>query len=264
MKSYIKYTVLMLGFALVIPVLGFFWGDKLMMGAAQRSLETGDISEAMNYYDRMEKIFPKSSKIPESKLYKAGIFLQRDSQPGSRVFRFTDGNTYRNYDLDYPLQQALYTLEQIDASSPAWVKAYVPWLKARTFYELGLMDRALDLLREVAFNTPEASWPLTTWVRIQIDRGKSLEAIAAVDRFFESIGSSSMGMKADLWELKGDAYLALGRLDEALRAYQEARTLAPKQFAWLTGQRFIKILRPNLAKEREDFRCHCFSRSVNG
>ena len=245
----IKFIWVMLTLTIILPMVAFLWGDNLIMFIAQQSIKKADVSQALEYYQRLETFFPASRRIPEARFYKAGIFIQKNPRSGRRIYRFTGYNgsvisqNFRAPNNDQDMLRALDILKDLDRIAldkyNQWIEKYLPWFISKIYYELGQSDKASEILSAVDYSEPETSWPLTTWTRIQMDRGYYVETIKTVDGYLEKIPDLQEGMTAELLEVKGDASLALGRLDDAENSYNKAKEYAKSQFAWQIGRAHV-------------------------
>lgn len=272
MKKKIKFPIFLLLITLlsvIFPLVAFYSGDDLIMDMAGYYIKNGDMSQAMTYYDRLEAFFPQSPRIFEERFYRAGLLIQKDSYPGRMVFRFSgitdkiqkpgmasflDSRAVMEPDSSENIQSALDTLNQLskdlsEGGKKGWIERYIPWLEAKCFYELGDSDRAARILEGIDFDNPEASWPLTIWLRILLDRGKYDDVRKMVDEYANKSRQPGQGMMAELYDLKGDAFLAEGLTDEAMACYEKAKSFIPAQFSWLKEQKFMKIVRAELSQE---------------
>lgn len=254
-----KYIWVMLLLTAIVPMVAFLWGDSLIMFIARQSIKQADVAQALEYYQRLETFFPASGRIPEARFYKAGIFIQKKPHSGRRIFRFTGYNdrvisqNIMAPNNDQDMIAALDILQELAQTeldkNNRWIKKYLPWFLSKTYYELGKGDKALEMLSSIDYSEPEDSWPLTTWTRIQMDKGNYVEIIKTIDEYLNELNNLQKGMTAELLEIKGDANLALGRLEDAQNSYSKAKEYVKSQFAWLCRQRFIMCVRPELLKE---------------
>ncbi|AYO31229.1 hypothetical protein D2962_12025 [Biomaibacter acetigenes] len=267
--KFLFFLMLITVLSIIFPLVAFYSGDDLIMDMAGYYIKNGDMSQAMTYYDRLEAFFPQSPRIFEERFYRAGLLIQKDSYPGRMVFRFSgitdkiqkpgmasflDSRAVMEPDSSENIQSALDTLNQLskdlsEGGKKGWIERYIPWLEAKCFYELGDSDRAARILEGIDFDNPEASWPLTIWLRILLDRGKYDDVRKMVDEYANKSRQPGQGMMAELYDLKGDAFLAEGLTDEAMACYEKAKSFIPAQFSWLKEQKFMKIVRAELSQE---------------
>lgn len=259
MVKNMKFIWAMLVLTIFLPLAVFLWGDNLIMLAARQSIKKADTSQASEYFQRLETFFPASRLIPEARFYKAGILIQNNPQSAHRIYRFIgyDGRLISQNFMppanDHDKRQALDILHELDTATldknSQWIKKYLPWYISKTYYELGKADKALEILSTVNYNEPEASWPLVTWAGIQMDMNNYIETVKAVDDYLNTSNDLQEGMTAKLFEIRGDASLALGRTDDAEGSYKKAKQYVKHQFTWLSRQRFVKCIRPELVRE---------------
>jgi tetratricopeptide (TPR) repeat protein len=228
-----KYIWVMLLLTVIIPMVALLWGDSLIMFIARQSIKQADVAQALEYYQRLETFFPASRRISEARFYKAGIIIQNKPYTGRRIYHFIGYNgrvISQNIippNKDQDMIEALDVLKELAQTEldrdKQWIKKYLPWLRSKIYYELGKGEKALEILSAINYNEPETSWPLTTWTRIQMDKGNYVEAIKTIDEYLNKLTNLHEGMTAELLEIKGDANLALGRLEDAQSSYNNAK-----------------------------------------
>lgn len=128
-------------------------------------------------------------------------------------------------------QAALTHMEKVLTLSPNNVQAlnYIGYTLAVQGRDL---DRALDLLEKAVSLAPQKGyiWDSLAWA--QFKAKKHTAAWVSIQRSVKEGGAD----EAEIWEHYGDIALALGKKDDARKAYQQARELNPANAAALDAK----------------------------
>ena len=205
--------------------------DRALRLRAQILYEEGKTDEALAVVREGQKVFPSDREL---RLMETHLLLAADRRsealtaiekalaewPAERDMLFLRGSIL---DLLDRKQDALAVMEKLVSERPDDYQAlnYVGYSLAESNKEL---DRALTLLERAVRLAPDQAYILDSLAWAQFRKGLLQDALDNIRRAVSLPG----GEESAIWEHYGDIAAALGKKDEATRAWNKALTLDPE------------------------------------